>query len=173
MVSTILDDRQFGDTHKVAELFSISRAELYRLAGRGLVRAKKLGRKTLWDLRSIADFIGTLPDAELKNYDAPPCPAPLPAPAKATAKRGTRLPEDWKPSHDDVHMAVQRGLNVHETLAAFRDYWAAQSGQRGVKLDWAATFRNWCRREKPSAKPQFRNGFAQLLADDAGGHDAR
>lgn len=87
-----------GDAHKVYEIFSISRAELYRLAGRGLIRVKKLGRKTMWDLRSIADFIATLPDAELKSADAPRCPAPLPAPAKTTAKRGTRLPEDWKPS---------------------------------------------------------------------------
>lgn len=30
--------------------------------------------------------------------------------------------------------------------AKFRDYWVAQPGQKGVKLDWPATWRNWCRR---------------------------
>lgn len=33
----------------------------------------------------------------------------------------------------------------------FRDYWKAQPGQRGVKADWFATWRNWCRNEKASA----------------------
>ena len=28
----------------------------------------------------------------------------------------------------------------------FIDYWIAQPGQRGTKLDWDATWRNWMRR---------------------------
>jgi len=28
----------------------------------------------------------------------------------------------------------------------FRDYWIAKPGKDGVKLDWAATWRNWMRR---------------------------
>jgi hypothetical protein len=28
----------------------------------------------------------------------------------------------------------------------FRDYWTAQPGQRGVKADWDATYRNWIRK---------------------------
>lgn len=36
----------------------------------------------------------------------------------------------------------------------FRDYWKAQPGQKGVKADWEATWRNWCRRETTTfAKP--------------------
>jgi len=31
---------------------------------------------------------------------------------------------------------------------AFCDYWRAQPGQRGLKLDWPATWRNWMRREQ-------------------------
>jgi len=27
----------------------------------------------------------------------------------------------------------------------FKDYWIAQPGQKGVKLDWEATWRNWVR----------------------------
>jgi hypothetical protein len=36
----------------------------------------------------------------------------------------------------------------------FRDFWHAKPGQGGVKLDWTATWRNWCRedaRRRPSA----------------------
>lgn len=37
------------------------------------------------------------------------------------------------------------GRAQHE---AFCDYWRAQPGQRGVKVDWPATWRNWMRREQ-------------------------
>lgn len=30
---------------------------------------------------------------------------------------------------------------------SFRDYWHAAPGQKGVKLDWSATWRNWIRTE--------------------------
>lgn len=35
-------------------------------------------------------------------------------------------------------------------LAKFRDYWAALPGQKGVKTDWPATWRNWVRRAAES-----------------------
>ena len=31
----------------------------------------------------------------------------------------------------------------------FADHWRAKPGKDGAKLDWRATWRNWCRREKP------------------------
>jgi uncharacterized protein YdaU (DUF1376 family) len=34
----------------------------------------------------------------------------------------------------------------------FKDYWVAQAGQKGVKLDWDATWRNWVRNTK-AVKP--------------------
>jgi len=34
----------------------------------------------------------------------------------------------------------------------FKDYWVAQAGQKGVKLDWDATWRNWVRNTK-TVKP--------------------
>lgn len=65
-------------------------------------------------------------------------------------KRGTRLPDDWQPSTVDIEFAAKAG-HTGEALAGivdeFRDYWHAQPGQRGVKLDWEATWRNWIRRE--------------------------
>jgi hypothetical protein len=34
----------------------------------------------------------------------------------------------------------------------FVDYWIAQPGQRGVKVDWEATWRNWMRRKQGDRK---------------------
>lgn len=68
--------------------------------------------------------------------------------ASKKSNRGCRLPNDWRPTTDDRASAVAL---LGEQRAAgefnkFRDYWRAQPGQRGVKLDWDATWRNWCRK---------------------------
>jgi len=60
--------------------------------------------------------------------------------------RGSRLPPDWMPKeHLDEKLELEK----------FRDYWIAQPGQKGVKTDWDATWRNWVRRaaERPQARP--------------------
>ena len=51
------------------------------------------------------------------------------------------------------------------THLRFADHWAAQPGQKGVKADWPATWRNWIRRAvedyhpgKPGYKPSGRTG---------------
>ncbi len=60
--------------------------------------------------------------------------------------RGSRLPENFEP---DFQFAVDAGIqNTLEEAHKFRDYWNAQPGQKGVKLDWSATWRNWCRNAK-------------------------
>ena len=68
---------------------------------------------------------------------------------RGTHKKGFRLPDDWNPREADFAMAVAR-LNgsAKLELEKFRDYWKAQPGQRGTKLDWDATFRNWVRNAK-------------------------
>ncbi len=97
-----------------------------------------------------------------KGSDSPPITTPLPPQAKANANhepvtmnhepvigktaRGTRLPNPFEP---DFQFAVDQGIqNTLEEAAKFRDYWSAQPGQKGVKLDWPATWRNWCRNAK-------------------------
>ena len=36
----------------------------------------------------------------------------------------------------------------------FKDFWCAKPGKDGVKLDWAATWRNWVRNQKaPKMNP--------------------
>ncbi|WP_010660231.1 hypothetical protein [Brucella anthropi] len=83
------------------------------------------------------------------------------AQAPAKAKRGSRLPDDFKA---DLSEASRLGLSEADAIREadkFRDYWNSQPGQRGVKLDWQATWRNWCRsaverkphRKEPPPKP--------------------
>jgi hypothetical protein len=44
--------------------------------------------------------------------------------------------------------AIKHRVNPLVEFEKFRDYWIAQPGQKGVKLDWDATWRNWCRNAK-------------------------
>ena len=78
--------------------------------------------------------------------DAPP-------PKKSKSKRGERIPEDF-PTDDDLLWATQEFPSVdhnHES-AKFRDYWISVPGQKGCKLDWPATWRNWIRRAAENGK---------------------
>jgi hypothetical protein len=43
-------------------------------------------------------------------------------------------------------------LSPQEVFDGFRDYWIAQPGQKGVKTDWTATWRNWVRRQQAVKK---------------------
>jgi uncharacterized protein YdaU (DUF1376 family) len=83
--------------------------------------------------------------------------------SRERAKRGTRLPEDWEPTEEQVAFcrSERPDLNPKSTADRFRDYWIAQPGARGVKTDWDATWRNWVRNEnaakvKPAAEPMRR-----------------
>jgi hypothetical protein len=71
--------------------------------------------------------------------------------------RGTRLPADWVPSEDQILFCKANRPDLHPAVIAdrFRDFWIAQPGSKGVKLDWDATWRNWVRNEKasPTVKP--------------------
>ena len=80
--------------------------------------------------------------------------------APTARPRGTRLPSGWSPSSDalDWTKAEKPGLDPLQTLEKFRDYWTAQPGQKGVKTDWDATWRNWVRREIPPAGGLPANG---------------
>ena len=69
-------------------------------------------------------------------------------------KRGSRLsqalflPNEWR----EFCKQTRPELNPAKTFDQFRDYWIAQAGQKGVKLDWDATWRNWIRNTK-AVKP--------------------
>ena len=69
-------------------------------------------------------------------------------------KRGSRLPQDWFLTKAMGDWATQErpDLDVRQVAEQFKDYWVAQAGQKGVKLDWDATWRNWIRNTK-AVKP--------------------
>lgn len=71
-------------------------------------------------------------------------------------QRGTRLAKDLIfPSEWLVFCKQERPeLQPVQTFEKFKDYWISQAGQKGVKLDWFATWRNWVRNTNaPKANP--------------------
>jgi uncharacterized protein YdaU (DUF1376 family) len=66
---------------------------------------------------------------------------------KEKNKRGSRLaldfnfPLEW----EQFCQQTRPELSPVKTFDQFKDYWIAQAGQKGVKLDWFATWRNWVR----------------------------
>jgi hypothetical protein len=77
--------------------------------------------------------------------------------ASRDTMRGTRLRDDWElPERWRVWALSEFAVDAHTvrvTSDSFRDYWCALPGARGVKLDWEATWRNWCRRSGWKCRP--------------------
>lgn len=105
-------------------------------------------------------------------------PAPKPAaaePPQPKPQRGTRLPPDWEPPDEWLDWARQEGYpNPVRSAARFKDYWLAQPGQKGVKLDWQATWRNWVRKDiDDDARHHNRTGAAGHAPDRPGSPEQR
>lgn len=67
-------------------------------------------------------------------------------------KRGQRLPEDFAVSEEMREWARRETPNVGQSEHdKFCDYFRSAPGQKGVKVDWVATWRNWMRRAQESA----------------------
>lgn len=131
--------------------------EARRAAGRARV-AKCRENKKVCNVTHVTD-VTSVTDPSLAKEKSPPAPPSkenstlppsLPSEVRATkGARGARLPADWQPSADEVNDAIRIGLSFEETTREadrFRDHFLAQPGQRGVKTNWSATFRNWCRK---------------------------
>lgn len=70
-------------------------------------------------------------------------------------KRASRIPEDFVLTDVRRLVAEAERLPAERTFEKFCDYWRAASGAKARKLDWEATWRNWCRTEadrKPGPK---------------------
>lgn len=75
------------------------------------------------------------------------------APDAPRQPRGRRIPDDWSLTDTRNQMAEAAGLSASaasKEAARFVDYWRAAPGAKGVKADWDATWRNWCRRAAES-----------------------
>lgn len=94
-------------------------------------------------------------DGDAARVDRTPATVVADAPTqttKAEPKRtttSTRLPDGWFPSRTPGNESTEAGHDqawLQRELDRFRDYWAAQPGQRGRKANWDATWRNWVRK---------------------------
>ena len=89
---------------------------------------------------------------------------PPPSAAKAAATpRGTRLPADWVLPHDWGSWALAEypqwtPEKVRREADSFRDHWRAKAGRDATKLDWFATWRNWCRSDIAHRDDPKQNG---------------
>lgn len=65
--------------------------------------------------------------------------------------RGSRITEGWVPSAQDATFCKTErpDLRPSEVAKRFYDHWIAQPGEKGRKVDWSATWRNWVRNERP------------------------
>jgi uncharacterized protein YdaU (DUF1376 family) len=83
-------------------------------------------------------------------------------------QRGSRLPADCLLPTDWFHFCKQErpDLVPKQVFDEFKDYWIAQPGQKGVKTDWDATWRNWVRRQN-QARTAGRNEHKHAAASRA------
>lgn len=75
--------------------------------------------------------------------------------SRAKRSTATRIPEGFELTGPRMDIAVAEGVDPVRTIAKFIDYWKSLSGAKACKLDWDATWRNWCRSEADRAS---RNG---------------
>lgn len=75
--------------------------------------------------------------------------------AEQRERRATRLPDDFALTHERRLVAEAERLPAERTFEKFCNYWRSVPGAKGRKLDWDATWRNWCLTERD------RNGFRQ------------
>lgn len=92
------------------------------------------------------------PVTEVSQHPVPSRPVPSRTTPNGVVseprKRGQRLPAEFVPSQAsrDTIRASFPTLDLAHEHAKFCDYWQAISGQKAVRLDWDATWRNWMRR---------------------------
>lgn len=104
------------------------------------------GAVTVTGAGAVPPSVGAAP-----NPSDPPAPPPPPK-AKAAAAaptRGTRLPKDWtltKPWGDWALKTYPLWTVEKVRLEAekFRNHWTAKGTKDAAKLDWYATWQNWC-----------------------------
>lgn len=113
------------------------------------------------------------PPHPLKKTITPPNEAKASLPPERVlpkATRGARLPQDWHPDEALWAWAQDRLALTPEVLrfetGAFRDHFWGAPGQKGVKLDWNRTWKNWMR------EAVRRRGRAGIVGGATGGPPA-
>lgn len=73
--------------------------------------------------------------------------------AEQSQKRATRIPDDFVLTDERRLVAEAEKLPAERTFEKFRNYWRGASGQKARKVDWEATWRNWCLTEADRKTP--------------------
>ena len=99
------------------------------------------------------------PSPNENNSNPHPHTHPNTKPARV---KGRRLPVDWQPEPITGDLAKRIALwppgdqnnpsAINRELAKFRDWAASAAGEKGVKSDWQAAWRNWLRRADEEGK---------------------
>ena len=101
------------------------------------------------------------------SLDSPLAPQAVVVPLQPRSRRGSRLDPDWQLPDDwmtwaRVNCPAATVEQIQYQAAQFRDYWIAKPGAQACKLDWEATWRNWCRRglsEAGMRRPQSTGSY--------------
>ena len=91
--------------------------------------------------------------------------------ATKTTTRSTRLPADWTPDPKTRAFLLERYPDMPSTwwrdeTEKFADHFRSAPGQRGLKTDWEAAFRNWIRK---AAEERPRRGLSVVQGGSDGG----
>jgi hypothetical protein len=109
-------------------------------------------RKAEQALQSITDVTVVTPTVTPVTKESPPHtpfkekPSPKENPPTGVKRKGSRVTADHRPN---IEAAVAEGMPqhvAHQEARKFVDHFLALPGEKGVKLDWDATWRNWFRR---------------------------
>jgi len=158
--------RMVGETLDVVEgwLAELEQAGVYDLTTEGTICSRRMIRdENLRNIRALGGKLGGNPNLMVKdkvNLEVKLEDKQKPTPSSSSSSsssivepkqsRGTRLPTDWVPTEEQIQFCkTQRNdLNPNDVADNFRDFWIAQPGAKGVKLDWNATWRIWVRAQR-------------------------
>ena len=157
--------RMVGETLEVVEgwLKELQQAGVFDLTSDSVICSRRMIRdENLRQIRASGGKLGGNPALmekgkvnhkvieEDKQNPTPSSSSSSSSPESRKQSRGTRLPADWVPTEDQIAFCKAERPDLNPTAVAdrFRDFWIAQPGSKGVKLDWDATWRNWVRNEK-------------------------
>lgn len=156
--------RMVGETLDVVEgwLKELEQAGVYDLTSDGVICSRRMIRdENLRNIRASGGKLGGNPALKDKgkvnlkviqedNQKPTPSSSSSSSIVEAKQSRGTRLPADWVPTEDQLQFCREsrEDLDPKSTADSFRDFWIAQPGAKGLKLDWNATWRNWVRTQR-------------------------
>lgn len=183
-IITSLKDRLRDDPAGMADLVDLLSAETPRSL-RDEARREKDRKRAKRNYRRRKQTMSAPQadqDSPRRNMGTPrksPTDSPLAVDSgktkKEASRKGTRLGDGEEYRAGAREHAAACGLERFDHhWDEFVDYWRGIPGQRGVKLDWPATWRNRGRtllerQDRPKDKaPKYRNGLAALAAEANG-----